>query len=651
MEGAQVAVEDASLEEITSLISVPITNCDVPDPRAVEAEFVYNFYVSGEDVAYNPDPTSPISYAGGLIDRESIERIEARERGALSARVPRFIRLRVSPFLDGIPALEPGELSEELLGALRASTRGARAYVAESEVENAYTARLVSSDPTVQRRVQSEVYRVAAALLEGATGTGDLSDQMVAMTLNELLSDDIDAAILMDALSDNTAKGYQFVNQVSGKRWSRFDLRQSVSLLSKVNAGGYRDLTTGLVASNPLSSGFHADLLGTAARPEERNWLLDSGLFRSFTSFGDGELESLQPNLTVLDASEELTAPSREALVALGYPTVRHAGYVVEKVATAPDGAQERFDDIVALNPNVTEFIDPLVKYGHTYTYRARQLFVARFIQLLPGDEAAADYRYQVITVALASSSPTPAVVRAVEVNPPNPPGTLICSFIYRAGNGLRLDWARPSNPTRDIKKYQVFRRRNFLEPFQLIAEYDFTDPGYTAFEAREAVNPSLVRRAAAPTYSHTDREFDRSSSYIYAVASVDAHGLTSGYGTQVLASFDRGSNTLATRIVSQAGAPKAYPNYFIDPIELEEFGSDRLVEDVIKDSGHGRMRIYFNPDAYRVGSDEDGTESQPIVLSSDRGAYKLQVTNLDRQASRVVTIRVRPDPGLAGLL
>lgn len=646
-----MAAEETSLEEITSLISVPITNCDVPDPRAVEAEFVYNFYVEGEDVSYNPNPTSPISYDGGLIDRESIERIEARERGALSARVPRFVRLRLSPFLDGIEALSPGDVSEELLGALRASRGRSRAYVIESEVENPYGARLISGDPTVQRRVQSEIYRIAASLLEGSTPTSDYSDQMVAMTLNGLLSDDVDAAILMDALSDNTIKGYQFVNQVSGKRWSRFDLRQSISLLSKVNAGGYRDLTTGLVTSNPLAGNFHSDLLGTAARPEERNWLLDSGLFRSFTSFSDGELESLQPNLTILDVSEELTAPSREALVALDYPSVRHAGYIIEKVGTSPSGEQEKFDDIVALNPTVTEFIDPLVKYGYTYTYRARQLFIARFVQPLPGDEAAADYRYQVVTIAIASSSPTPATVRAVETTPPNPPGTLICSFIYKTGNGLRLDWARPSNPSRDIKKYQVFRRRGFLEPFQLIAEYDFTDPGYTAFEARESIDPSLVRRSSAPVYSHIDREFDRSSSYIYTIASVDAHGLTSGYGTQVEATFDRGSNTLTTRIVSQSGAPKSYPNYFIDPTELEEFGSDRLIEDVIKDSGHGRMRIYFNPDAYRVGSDEDGTESQPIVLSSDRGAYKLQVLNLDRQISRVVTIRVRPDPGLAGLL
>ena len=646
-----MAVEETSLEEITSLISVPITNCDVPDPRKIETEFVYNFYVDGEDVSYNPEPTSPIRYDVGLIDRETVDRIEARERGALSARVPRYIRLKVSPFLSDIGSLIPGEISEELLSLIRNSRGRSRAYTAESEVENAYGARQSTIDATAQRRVQSEIYRVAESLIEKATPSSEYSDQMVAMTLNGLLSDDIDAAIMMDALSDNTVKGYQFVNQVSGKRYSRFDLRQSTQVLAKVNAGGYRDLTTQMATSNPFSSNFYSDLLGSAADIYDRNWLLDSTIFRGFSSFSDGDLESLQPNLTILDITDERTAASREALTALGYPVIRHAGYIIEKLGVSPDGDQEKFDDLIALNPDVTEFIDPLVKYGYTYTYRARQLFIVKFLQILPSDESAADYRYRVVTVAIASSSPAPSTIRAFETSPPKPPGTLICSFIYKAGNGLRLDWSMPSNPTRDIKKYQVFRRSNFLEPYQLIAEYDFSDPEYTMFERREFVDPSLVISTGLPAYSHVDREFTRTSSYMYCVASVDAHGLTSGYGTQVMATFDRGSNTLVTRIVSQSGAPKAYPNYFVDPTELEEFGSDRLIEDVIKDSGHSRMRIYFNPDAYRVGSDEDGTETQPIVLSAQRGEYKLQVINLDRQISKVLTISVQPDSSLSGLI
>jgi len=645
-----MAVDDSSLEEITSLVSIPVTSCDVPDPTSVEADFVYNFYMEGEDVNYTPQPTSPIEYDSGLIDRENIDRIEAKERGALSARVPRYIRIRVSKFLDEIEQLEPGEISSSLLELLRTQSGREKAYSIESEVENEFTSRLSVVDVSVRQRVQSELYRIAAAFIEAQSPTSDYSDQMIAMTLNGLMSDDIDAAILMDALSDNEIKGYRFVNEITGKRYSRFDLKSTVMHLAKINAGGYRDLTTQVVASNPFSSNFESDLLGSAASITARNWLLDPAIFPAYGGMSSEDIATLRPNLRILDVAETQLAATRQELINLGYPTIKHAGYVIEKVATAPDGTQERFEDYISINPDVTEFVDPLVKYGHTYTYRARQLFVVKVLQVDEGS-VTEGYRYRVVTAGIASSSPSPATVRAIETAPPNPPGTLICSFIYKAGNGIRLDWARPSNPTRDIKKYQVFRRKSFLEPYQLIAEYDFTDPGYTQFDQRESVDPSLVRTSSGPVYSHIDREFSRESSYMYCVASIDAHGLSSGYGTQVMCTFDRFSNTLSARIISRSGAPKAYPNYYIDPTELEEFGSDRLVEDVIKDSGHGRMRLYFNPDAYRIGSDEDGTEAQPIVLSSDRGVYKFQVINLDRQISKILTVNINSDRSLDGIL
>jgi hypothetical protein len=642
--------DESSLGEITSLVSVPITNCDVPDPTSIEAQFVYNFYVEGEDVDYAPEPTAPFDYADGLIDRENIDRIEAKERGALSARVPRYIRLRISKFLDGIEPLEEGELSRDLLELLVSQSGRSKGYSVESEVENEFNSRLSVVDVDVRQRVQSELYRIATSLIEAQSVTSEYSDQMIAMTLNGLMSDDIDASILMDALSDNEIKGYRFVNQITGKRYSRFDLKSSVRHLSKVSASGYRDLTTQVVSSNPFTSNFISDLLGSAAPPESRNWLLDPAVFPTYGGMDGEEVENLRSTLQVLSVSDARYVASRQAMINLGYPTIRHVGYVIEKVGTAPDGTQERFRDYVSVNPDVTEFIDPLVKYGYTYTYRARQLFIAQILQVDDSDTREG-YKYRIVTAGIASSSPTPAVTRAVETIPPRPPGTLICSFIYKSGNGIRLDWARPTNPTRDIKKYQVFRRKSLLDPYQLIAEYDFTDPGYTQFDQRETVDPSLVRRSNIPVYSHVDREFNRESSYMYCVASIDAHGLSSGYGTQVMCTFERFSNALATRIISRSGAPKAYPNYYVDPTELEEFGSDRLVEDVIKDSGHGRMRLYFNPDAYRVGSDEDGSETQPIVLSSERGVYKFQIINLDRQESRVLTVNINKDSSLSGLI
>ena len=255
------------------------------------------------------------------------------------------------------------------------------------------------------------------------------------------------------------------------------------------------------------------------------------------------------------------------------------------------------------------------------------------------------------MTTAIASSTPKPATINCIENNIPLAPGTLICNFIYREGNGIRLDWAKPSNPARDIKKYQVFRRSSIREPFEIIAEYDFTDPDYTMFDQRETIDPTLIKRVQSPQYSHMDPQFSRESSYIYAIASVDAHGFTSNYGTQVFVEFDRFSNKIKSRIISQAGAPKAYPNYYVDPTELEEIGSDRLIEDVIKDSGHGLMRIYFNPTAYSVASDDDGSQVEPTILSKDRGKYVFQVLNLDRQISKNLSVSIESDGSLSSVI
>ena len=103
----------------------------------------------------------------------------------------------------------------------------------------------------------------------------------------------------------------------------------------------------------------------------------------------------------------------------------------------------------------------------------------------------------------------------------------------------MRLEWQLPPDRTRDVKKYQVFRRKTIDEPFSCIAEYDFTDEGYTQFTNRETVSPELIHKVAIPRYYHTDYEFERESEYIYCVVSVDAHGLSSQLGVQMSAKFD----------------------------------------------------------------------------------------------------------------
>lgn len=639
-----------SIDEISSLISVPITVCNVPDPSGISASFVYNFYVENEDKEYTPQPSTPIDYSEGLIDRSTVESVEARERGSLRTRVPRYVRLNILTNLSGIPSVQEGEVSNEIVQALRNTKVGQSVYNIEGTVENPYIAKSVINDALVKSRMQRSIYRVALSLLSSGSILSESSDEQVSNQLNKMLSDEIDAASILDSLSDNEIKGVRFVNEVSGLRFNRVDNKASLVYHTKLNADGYRSITSRQAISNPFSWNYMNDLLGEYADDSNRNPLLDASILPSFGSTSTGEVNRLHPSLKILDTSEERIALSRPELSSQDWPYVKHIGFVVEKIGQSPAGDIENFDDFVSLNPQISEFIDPNIKYGYTYFYKVRQLYIVKFAQIIDENETGEIY-YQIVTSAIASSSPKPAAVQIVETEPPTAPGTLICSFIYKQGNGVRLDWARPTNPTMDIKKYQVFRRPSIRDPFELIAEYDFTDESYTQFDQRESIDPELVKRVKTPQYSHVDPDFTRESNYIYCVAAVDAHGLASNYGTQIEAEFNRFENKLKTRVVSQAGAPRAYPNYYVDPTELEEFGSDRLIEDVIKDSGHSKVRIYFNPDAYRVSSDDDGTETEPLVLAASRGQYKFQIINLDRQIANNLTVTVSPSQSLSRLM
>jgi len=631
--------------EISSLISVPATYCNVPDPFAVNAEFVYNFYVEDEDKNVTPQPTSPIDYKLGLIDKDTLDSIETKERGSLSARVPRYNRIRITTNLAGIDPVEKGEISNEIVQRILSKT-----YNIEGRISNTYIGSLVLSDDGVKQRLQELIYRISTAIMQNGGLEGQMSDVDIAKEIDRITSDDIDVTTVLDALSDNTIKGVRFSNQISGERYSRIDEKSALRYYTKFNADGYRRITQDISTSNPFSYFFESDLLDKASDYEKKNPLTRDNILPSFESNGTDNIENLQPNMQILTVSSDLFASSRSSLASLGYPTIKHIGYIIEKTGVSSAGQYTSYDDIISLNPNISEFIDPNVIYGHTYFYNARQLYIVKFAQITDLSSSG-EIKYNIVTAAIASSTPKPATIKCIENNTPLPPGTLICNFIYKEGNGIRLDWAKPSNPTRDIKKYQVFRRASIRDAFEIIAEYDFTDEGYTMFDQRESIDPALVTRVQAPQYSHIDPNFTRETSFIYAIGSVDAHGFTSNYGTQIQVEFDRFSNKAISRIVSQAGAPKAYPNYYVDPTELEEFGSDRLIEDVIKDSGHGLMRLYFDPTAYSVASDDDGTQVEPSVLSKSRGKYVFQVLNLDRQISKNLSVSIESDGSLSSVI
>jgi hypothetical protein len=231
----------------------------------------------------------------------------------------------------------------------------------------------------------------------------------------------------------------------------------------------------------------------------------------------------------------------------------------------------------------------------------------------------------------LVGSKFTPEVkVNTVEMVPPPPPADFNVAWDY-GERALRCTWNLPVNPQQDIKYIQLFRRKSIADPFQLIKMWDFNNTN-TKIELSEYPLPELVERTSSFVGFYMDHEFGKDSNYIYAVAAIDAHGLTSNYSLQLQVSFDRFANRLVKKLVSVSGAPKQYPNAYLN--------ADTFV-DTMKDSGHTNIRVVFNPEYLTL---LDGLGADLGLLKTNRlnGKYRLQLINVDLQTQASVDIALQ---------
>ena len=306
-----------------------------------------------------------------------------------------------------------------------------------------------------------------------------------------------------------------------------------------------------------------------------------------------------------------------------GYESIiQTIGYIIEKTEIRPDGSKKAYNPIIIDNRNIGNTLDVQIKYGSTYIYNIRTI---AYIELQAHDITT----NAVFAVGfLVGSRPTKQVVVCEEYIPPPVPSDFSISWDYKH-NFPRLMWSMPPTPQRDVKKFQIFRRRFIGEPFQLIKMYDFDDSAPPS-PYHELPDPSLVDRLHAPITHYIDEEFTKDSVYIYALCSIDAHGLSSGYSMQFEVAFDKQRNKLIRRMASVANAPKAYPNAFLNV--------DTFV-DTIKDEGHGKLRVVFNPEYLRA---HDHNLNDLGLLKTDvLDIYRLQIINIDLQAQQNIDIKL----------
>ena len=170
-----------------------------------------------------------------------------------------------------------------------------------------------------------------------------------------------------------------------------------------------------------------------------------------------------------------------------------------------------------------------------------------------------------------------------------------------------------------------------------------------------------------------SDHGFGRSSDFIYALCTIDEHGYTSPYSDQFRVKFNKELNNIQVWRVSRRGAPKQYPNFFIEsgytqqqslqsPLVGTDFANNsmpdanptdafKVTEEAMKDSGHMSMRVYFDPECLRLESstidpddpDQDNYKPAPLLVDIQKaqGSYGMSIINLDRVKSQNVKFHI----------
>ena len=178
-------------------------------------------------------------------------------------------------------------------------------------------------------------------------------------------------------------------------------------------------------------------------------------------------------------------------------------GYVIDKDEILPDGTREKRDPIIITSPIGNSTIDTKIKYGAIYSYTIRAIVLYEYEAAVTGED-----RLTIATSLLSSRPSAAAVLSCEEFTPPPPPADFNLVWDYRKRN-LRLFWSMPIVATRDVKRFQVFRRKSISEPFELLREYDFDDSDILT-PRKEVPDLSRVIKVESSVGVFVDEEFTK---------------------------------------------------------------------------------------------------------------------------------------------
>jgi len=581
-----------------SLPSKRVAVVDAPEIANFSAKFVYNFFTPDEKL--NDSGTTPPDF----IEKRSLANFDNAflDSKNFNRFVPRYVRFEWKP----VPLGNRPELSGQVSIAKNIS----KIHNEQTFITDDFT-NIFFQDTNTGDKIAYFIRRAIDEAREDLSKSRRAKSPLdIVKFLNQNTTPIIKGNFLADSFIRLKNKGIRFLNEKNEDAITQ-------TILERV-----KDVRTRTQLNNKF--------INTLLKTTSQNPI---NIFDDETRKLLPETQRIQQKAISQEASSILSGKDYdfEVLDILDYKTidpnafdstVQVVGYIIDKVEYTQNGPIQR-QAVIVESQNASSTADLKVRYGSKYGYSMRSVV---FVEIAVED----DDSNSVIAVSflVCSRSSPEIVIDTREFVAPPPAADFNIEWDYQK-NAPRLSWSFPVNSQRDIKYFQVFRRSSIKEPFQLIKMFDFND-SLSPADLPEIVDEILVEKATSPKAYYFDFEFTKESKAIYTICTMDAHGFSSNYSIQFEISFNKFKNKLVKKLVSLSGAPKPYPNFFLQ--------RDTFV-DSIRTSGAKSARIIFNPEYLNV-VDRKGNDLR-LLKTEQKSVYRLQMINVDLQQQQVLNIKL----------
>lgn len=593
---------------------------EIPETENFKAEFSYNFFVPDESLNDTGGvPTSALMKPADAVDASFIQYSRSR--------VPRAVN-----FSWSIPRMSDqgnNVTDVQIRNNSFKTTNSQNGSLISDNIDRITTEDHFSSNDFVAAsfhdgEIDDKVFYLVSGSFVSHTldqvTDPNVGHQKAAMRLQAITPKHIKPHFLFRAMGNNArSSGTRFFSKQGSRVVSDYFAKlKAVVTNVQVNGKLFHDITNRSI-SDP-NSPFAADMQSMHKFTKK----LKNTVQHSTTSaVSESDYKTFIPFIDVKVRRTAFHHDQRGAEI---------VGFIIDKSEKLADGSLKNFPPIIVESGHSNSTADYRIKYNSTYVYSVRT--IAQFSMPAIDDDTG---EIAMLKVLLSSKPSNKFYVTTTEMAAPPAPNDIDFRWNYETDK-LVITWTFPPNSQRDIKKFQVFRRDDVDNPFELLKQYNFDD-SVLPFPDNEDPDPLLVENIRSPYNTYVDDEFSKdnnhnlSHSFIYTLASIDAHGLTSGYCAQFAVWFNRFKNRIEKKLISHTGAPKAYPNLYL---EAECFTNTIRVNG----SAAANMKLYFNPEFYYLIDDQERFVNV-ISTKQSQGSYKINVINLDNQLSQAITIRI----------